>query len=133
MKKLDAHQHFWQYHPSSHNWITDEMAVLKRNFMPDDLFRELTAHGNESSVAVQADQSEEETLFLLDLSEKFKFIDGVVGWVDLQSENVAERLEYFTQYPKLKGFRHVVQDDPDDQFLLGDAFMRGIELLSDYN
>ena len=133
MKKLDAHQHFWRYHPSNHSWITDEMAVLKRNFMPGDLFRELIAHSIEGSVAVQADQSEEETLFLLDLSEKFEFISGVVGWIDLRSDNISERLEYFAQFPKLKGFRHVVQDEPDDRFLLGDAFMRGIELLSNYN
>lgn len=130
MLKIDAHQHFWNYHEATHQWINDEMSVLKRDFLPPELEQLLTSANVNGSVAVQAHQSEDETLFLLDLAENFNFIKGVVGWVDFQSPELEERLNYFSQYSKLKGFRHVVQDEPDDSFLLRDALMKGVSLLS---
>ena len=84
-------------------------------------------------VAVQADQSEDETNFLLQFADKNDIVKGVVGWVDLQSTNLEERLEHFSQYKKLKGFRHIVQSEPQDDFLLRDAFCNGIEKLTKYN
>ena len=84
-------------------------------------------------VSVQADQSEEETHFLLQLAEENDFIKGVVGWIDLRAENLEERLEYFSQYKKLKGFRHIVQAEPDLDFLLQRIFATGISKLAKYN
>lgn len=129
MKRIDAHQHFWSYQPKRDTWITDEMAVIRRDFMPDDLEPLLETHGITGCVAVQADQSESETRFLLNLAAKHDFIEGVVGWVDLQAANIKERLEYFSRFPKLKGFRHIVQDETDPRFLLRPSFLRGIEAL----
>ena len=100
--------------------------------MPAQLFDLLTEHDISGSVAVQADQSEAETGFLLDLAEQHSFINGVVGWIDLQSSKLDQRLEYYSQFPKLKGFRHVVQDEPDDSFLLRDAFIDGVSKLAEY-
>ena len=130
--KIDAHQHFWNYHPTRDAWITDDMKVIQRDFLPVDLEPLLRKNGIDGCVAVQADQSEDETIFLLEHAEKNDFIKGVVGWIDLRSESVQSRLGKFARFRKLKGFRHVVQAEPDDQFLLGEAFCRGIALLGNY-
>src|SRR5690606_17475045 len=103
MERIDSHQHFWHYHPVRDAWITDDMAAIQRDFLPGDLKPLIDASGVSGCVAVQADQSEAETLFLLELAEKHSFIRGVVGWVDLQAADVADRLAYFSKYPKLKG------------------------------
>src|SRR6266478_831307 len=124
--KIDSHQHFWRYDCLRYAWITDSMAVLKRDFLPEHLTWELTANGIDASIAVQADQSENETMFLLHLAEKNERIAGVVGWVDLLSPRVAERLEHFSHSPKLRGFRHVAQYEPDDRFLARENFVNGV-------
>jgi len=127
--KIDSHQHFWRYDAARDAWITDSMAVLKRDFLPDDLAAELKANGIESSIAVQADQSENETIFLLDLAEKNERIAGVVGWVNLLSSRVSERLEYFSHFSKLRGFPHSAQAEPDDRFLAREQFVKGVAQL----
>ena len=109
------------------------MAVLQRNFLPEDLAVLLKANGLDGSVAVQARQSIEETAWLLDLADKNPFIKGVVGWLDLRSEKLESQLAEYASHPKLVGVRHVVQGEPDDRFILGDKFMRGIEKLLDHN
>lgn len=131
MHKIDAHQHFWTYDPHKHSWINNEMKVLKDNFLPPQLKKELDKAGVEGCVAVQADQSEEETKFLLKLAKEYDFIKGVVGWLDIQGDHFEEQLQYYKKYNALKGLRHVVQDEPDDEFLLKNNFLRGIEALGD--
>jgi len=130
---IDAHQHFWRYEPARHGWISDAMAVLKRDFLPADLNRELQANQIDASIAVQADQSQGETLFLLDLAKQCPTIAGVVGWVDLCADDLREHLESFSRHDKLCGFRHVVQDEPDDRFLLRNSFVRGIAGLREFD
>jgi L-fuconolactonase len=130
--KIDSHQHFWKYHPVKDAWITDDMKVIQRDFMPEDLEPVLMQYEFDGCIAVQADQSEQETLFLLELADQYSFIKGVVGWVDLRAPNVDERLEYFSTFPKLKGVRHIVQGEPQDDFLLRKDFCRGISLLQQY-
>src|SRR5882724_1665647 len=127
--RIDSHQHFWKYNLTRDTWITDAMSVLKRDFLPEDLAAECRANGIEATIAVQADQSENETLFLLDLAEHNPIIAGVVGWVDFCSPLVAERLTFFSQHKKLRGFRHIAQSEPDDRFLVREDFMRGIARL----
>jgi len=127
--KIDSHQHFWRYDAARDAWITDSMAVLKRDFLPDDLAVELKANGIESSIAVQADPSENETIFLLELAERSERIAGVVGWVDLLSSRVSERLEHFSHFSKLRGFRHIAQAEPDDRFLAREQFVKGVAQL----
>lgn len=131
--KIDAHQHFWHYDPARDSWITDEMAILKRDFCPQDLSPECQASGIDASIAVQADQAEQETLFLLGLAENNKRIAGVVGWVDLCAPNAYDRLQFFSRFTKLSGFRHVAQSEPDDRFLVRPSFMRGISHLREFN
>ncbi len=130
---IDSHQHFWKYHPQRDTWITDQMSVLRRDFLPVDLLAELQSNHIDGTIAVQADQYEAETAFLLDLAEQYPFIKGVVGWIDLAAPNVSERLAHFSQFPKLRGFRHIVQSEPDDRYLLREDFCRGIAALHDFH
>lgn len=127
--KIDAHQHFWPYDPQVLAWISDEMAALRRDFLPEDLLPELEKNGYGGCVAVQAAQTEEDTEFLLNLSGRYPFIKGVVGWVDLRAANISERLTHFKQHSRFVGVRHVVQSELDDQFLLQPDFLRGIKQL----
>ena len=130
--KIDAHQHFWNFDPVRDSWITDDMKVIQKDFLPNDLEPVLEKNGFTGCVAVQADQSEHETLFLLKLAEQHEFIKGVVGWIDFRNQNVQSNLGEFSKFKKLKGFRHIVQAEKDDNFLLGEEFMRGITLLGNY-
>jgi L-fuconolactonase len=130
--RIDAHQHFWKYDPARDAWITDAMQVLKRDFLPNDLIPEMNACGMDASIAVQADQSEAETLFLLDLAEHSDRIAGVVGWADLRSPQLDERLAFFAKFPKLRGFRHIAQAEANDRFLARADFVHGISRLGEF-
>jgi L-fucono-1,5-lactonase len=126
---IDAHQHFWRFNPVRDSWITEEMTAIRRDFLPKDLTPELNACGVDATIAVQADQSEAETEFLLGLAEGNPRIAGVVGWVDLRAEDVGSRLEHFSGFEKLRGVRHVAQAEADD-FLVGADFVRGVRQLA---
>lgn len=130
--KIDSHQHFWKYNPIKDAWITKEMKVIQKDFLPTDLKPLLIENQVDGCVAVQADQSEKETRFLLDLAKDNDFIKGIVGWVDLCAENIDERLEYFYKYKKLKGFRHIIQAEADLDFMLSERFLNGISKLEKY-
>jgi len=125
---IDAHQHFWRYSPADYGWIGDDLAVLRRDFLPADLRPELAAAGIGATVGVQARQSLRETDWLLELAANHEFIAGVVGWVPLASPEAGKELERLAANPKLKAVRHVVQDEPEG-FLRGAAFNRGVALL----
>ena len=129
---VDAHQHFWHFDSARHAWITDEMSAIRRDFLPQHYEFECAANGVDASVVVQVDQTESETSFLLDLADRFPRIVGVVGWVDLRSPIVAERLQHFVQFKKLRGFRHIAQAEPGDSFLVQPAFLDGIAQLRDF-
>ena len=130
--KIDAHQHFWQYNPQRDRWINEEMSMLKHDFLPENLLPVLQQHQFDGCVAVQADSSEKETTFLLELAEDNAFIKGVVGWLDLCNENIDVRLNHFSKYKKLKGLRHIVQAEPDG-FMLQKEFQHGISALEKYD
>lgn len=130
--KIDAHQHFWLYDSAKHIWMDDRMDTIKQDFLPNNLLPHLQNSGLDGCVAVQANQAEEENEFLLSLSHENSFIKGIVGWIDLRAENVEKQLEYYQQFPKIKGFRHVIHDEPDLDFMLGKAFMNGVSKLNRY-
>ena len=133
MKRIDSHQHFWQYNPAEHTWMTDAMQVLKQDFMPTDFGPLLNQIGFDECIAVQARQSIEETNWLLKLADENDFIKGVVGWVDLRSPNIYEVLSGYANQKKLVGVRHVVHDEADDHFMLQPAFQNGIAALKEFN
>lgn len=130
---VDAHQHFWIYNPAEYGWITDSMSAIRRDFLPEELRPELDRDGFRGSVAVQTRQTIEETRWLLNLAEELPWILGTVGWVDLCSKNVRSQLAALAKNPKLVGIRHIVQSEPDDQFLLRSDFLNGISTLQDFN
>ena len=109
------------------------MKVLRKDFLPDDLLPLLKQSGFDGSIAVQARQSLEETRWLLNLAGEFDFIKGVVGWVDLCSVEAENQIAEFASDPKFVGVRHVLQDEPDDMFMLKDSFLKGISLLKKFN
>ena len=130
---IDAHQHFWLYNAEEYAWIDESMAALRRDFLPEDLSPELERNGFEGSVLVQVRQTLEETRWFLELAERSPKIVGVVGWVDLCSNDCRSQLERFAKHPKLVGVRHIVQSEPDDRFLLRADFRRGIALLEEFD
>ncbi len=129
---IDAHQHFWKYDAQEYAWISDQLAPLKRDFLPEELLQLLNKEKISGAISVQARQSEKENEFLLNHAKGNPFIKGVVGWIDLRSEKVEERLSFYRNFPILKGFRHVVQDEKDPEFMLHPAFLQGIEQLIKY-
>ncbi len=129
--RIDSHQHFWHYNPIKHAWIDDEMAAIRKDFLPEDLAPVLLENNIAGCVAVEANQTEAETNFLLQVANQNQFIKGVVGWVDLRSENINERLAYFSQHSAIKGFRHVLQSE-EPEFMLQNNFVNGIAALQQF-
>jgi L-fuconolactonase len=131
--RVDAHQHFWKYNPAEYEWIDDSMAAIRRDFLPEDLEPQLERNEFHGSVAVQARQTLEETLWLLELADRSSKILGVVGWVDLRSADVRTQLSGLAKNRKLVGIRHIVQSEPDDRFLLRPDFLRGVAVLEEFD
>ena len=129
---IDSHQHFWNYNPQRDTWIDESMQVLKKNFLPKNLKPILINNGIDGCISVQADQSYQETEFLLKCASKNKFIKGVVGWVDLCSPNLEKNLEKYTSDKMFKGVRHIVQSE-SPEYLLRKDVQSGISKLSKFN
>jgi L-fuconolactonase len=130
--RIDSHHHFWSYSPEQYPWISDAMAGLRRDFLPEHLRAEIAAAGIDGVISVQARQTVGETSWLLSLADANDFIRGVVGWVPLAEPGVRGVIEKFAANPKLRAVRHVVQDEPDDRFILGTDFNRGVAMLKDF-
>jgi L-fuconolactonase len=128
---IDSHVHFWKYDKKRDTWITNDMKILKQDYLPPTLETTLKRNGIDGCVAVQADQSELETQFFVELAKTYPVIKGIVGWINLRADNIVNRLEYFSQYPVIKGWRHIVQGEAAG-FLSDPAFRRGIEALAPY-
>ncbi len=132
MYKLDAHQHFWNFEPQEYAWIDGSMGALRRDFLPSDLQPIIASVGVNGTVAVQARQTLEETRWLLALAAQYSFIRGVVGWVPLLAPNVGEILADLSSQIRLRGVRHVLHDEADPFYMLGEDFQRGIRELKRY-
>jgi len=133
MLKIDAHHHLWKFDGKEYGWIDESMTVLRRDFFPSDLHKEMLDAGISASIAVQARQTVEETRWLLEMAEKNDFIRGVVGWVPLADPKVGGILDQFAPQRKLRGVRHVLQDEPDPNYMLRDDFNRGIRELAHHD
>lgn len=123
--RIDAHQHFWKFDPVRDAWIDETMQVIRRDFLPQDLEPLLSRHRIDGCVAVQADQSEKETLFLLELASRHAIIKKVVGWIDLTAIDLGDKLDTLKKYDRLAGFRHILQAEPPEK-MQEPAFRRGI-------
>jgi L-fuconolactonase len=130
---IDAHHHFWKFDPVRDKWITDEMKVLKRDYLPVDIETIYSHNHISGSVVIQADASENENFFLLDLAAQHPFVKGVVGWIDLESEKLEGKLEYFSEYKLMKGFRQLHQGDKQRDGMLNQGFQKGLAQLKKYD
>ena len=130
---IDAHHHLWNYNTEDFGWMDDSMSVLKQDYLPADLEKQLPEADVCGTVVVQARQKLEETRWLLEQANENPFIKGVVGWVELQSGEVEKQLAEFASHPVLCGVRHVIHDEPDDDFMLRPEFVKGIGLLQEFN
>lgn len=126
---IDSHHHFWHYSPAEYPWIGDSMKTIRRDFLPADLKAQIAEVGVDGVVSVQARQTVAETEWLLSLADEHDFVRGVVGWVPLMEPSVGEQVERFSAHPKLKGLRHVLQDEKAE-YMLVDEFNRGVSLLA---
>lgn len=126
---IDAHHHLWRYTPEEYDWIDDSMPALRRDFLAADLIRELALAEVDGTVVVQARQTLKETRWLLDQAEYCEAIRGVVGWAPIAGEEFPEVMEEFEDRPKLKGLRHVIQGERDENYILREDFNSGIRCL----
>jgi len=127
---IDAHHHFWRYNEQEYVWITPEQAVLRADFLPEQLKSECEAAGVDGVVSVQARTTLEETNALLDFAAQHDFIAGVVGWVDLRSPDVSSTLDMYGAHPRFVGVREICQGAADEDYFDHPAFNRGIEELT---
>lgn len=129
---IDSHVHFWNFDPVRDSWITEEMSIIRHDFTPKNLTRTFNDLQISGCVAVQANQSEKENEFLLTLADQNEIIKGIVGWVDLKSQDLADRLAYWNNFKKIKGWRHVLQAE-NAAFILDPKFINGIKQLKKFN
>ncbi|MSR75123.1 MAG: amidohydrolase [Planctomycetes bacterium] len=117
--------------PKVHTWMTrvPGMEPLMRDFLPRDLAPLLRGSMIDGCVAVQAASTLHETRWLLDLAGANDFILGVVGWADLCTPGFLDELATLPGRQRLKGLRHLVEDETDPQFLLRPDFVAGIAQL----
>jgi len=132
MNKIDAHQHFWQLSRGDYDWLTKDLDLLYVDFLPKDLQSILQYHNIDGTVAVQAAATIAETEFLLSLSEKYSFIKGVVGWIDMEADQAIADLTRLAQHSAFKGIRPMIQDIDDPNWMLkpelAPVFQKMIEL-----
>jgi L-fuconolactonase len=131
VERIDAHHHLWRYSAAEYGWIDEEMAALRRDFLPSDLKAAMTSAGIDGTIAVQARQTLDETRWLLDLADATDAIRGVVGWAPIAGEDFPGCMEEFDGRAKLKGLRHVIQDERDPHYILREDFNSGIRTLVD--
>lgn len=128
---IDAHHHLWAFDPVEYDWIDDSMAVLKKDYLVKELEETLNENGFSGSIVVQARQTLDETLWLSSLAKQTDLIKGIVGWVDLRSEQLADTLDNLSSHEKIVGFRHVIQGETDPDFMRNPNFIRGLKTLAD--
>lgn len=132
MRRIDAHQHFWIYDPIRDGWIPDEMPMIKKDFLTKDLEPLLRENDFDGCITIQSEQAEIENVFQLENAKNNSFIKGIVGWIDLQANNVKDRLSYYSQFNKIKGFRHILQGEVQRDLMLKKAFLKGIKALQEF-
>ena len=126
---IDSHQHFWKLSRNDYKWLTEDLLELYRDFMPNDLYPILNEHQIDKTIVVQAAPTIEETLFLLTLFDKYDWIAGVVGWLDLSAVNFQQHFEALLRHPGFVGVRPMLQDLHEDDWILRPEVLKNLELL----
>jgi L-fuconolactonase len=128
---IDAHQHFWQFsQPFDYEWLkSPSHKAICRDYLPDDLKPHLDRCGISKSIFVQTQHNLAENRWALSLADHYDFLAGVVGWIDLASPACEAQLLEFKEHPKFVGVRHIVQDEPDPDFIIRPEVVRGLKVL----
>ncbi len=132
MRIIDAHQHFWKYHPQNHAWINEDMKVIQKDFLPEEISSIFAKEHIDGCVSVQVDQTEAETQFQIELAKENSFIKGVVGWIDLLNPSIEKEIEVYKEQKIVKGFRHILQG-AEKGFMLQESFINGLKALAKNN
>jgi L-fuconolactonase len=129
--QIDAHQHFWHPHRGDYGWMPKDDPILTRPYDPSHLVPEITAAGIDGTVLVQAAPSIEETEYMLGIADATPWVLGVVGWVDFENPRHLAHLQRLARHPKFKGVRPMIQDIPDDSWMLRADVQWGFQALID--
>jgi L-fuconolactonase len=129
--RIDGHQHFWRVERGDYHWMDANVPVLCRDYLPDDLRPLLTKHAIDRTILVQAAQTVAETDFLLELAEENEFIAGVVGWLDMDSENFPSQFAHYRKNPKFIGLRPMLQDLEDDGWISRPKVLKSLQIIAD--
>jgi len=127
---IDSHQHFWQLGRFDYPWMSSDLGVLYRDYLPADLAPIIARNGITNTVLVQASNSVAESRWLLELADANSFIAGVVGWVDLAGVQIDAQLDEVCAHPKFKGVRHLVESESHDDWLVQPHVLSGLKKLS---
>lgn len=130
---IDSHHHFWKYDPGEYGWIDDSMKAIRTDFLPENLKTNVQDSNVDGVISVQARQTVEETDWLIGMAHQNDFIKGIVGWLPLIHDDIEVNLEKYADEKILKGVRHVIQGEPDPEFMLRKDFNRGIASLKKHS
>jgi L-fuconolactonase len=129
--RVDAHQHYWKVERGDYEWMASPGAArMRRDYEPSELAPHLEKHRFDGSIAVQAAATTAETDFLLELAGANSTILGVVGWLDLESPTFPSELQRYLERPKFLGIRPMLQDLPDDRYLLRPRVLENLSALA---
>jgi L-fuconolactonase len=129
--RIDSHQHFWKVTRGDYHWMSPQIGVLCRDYLPNDVQPLLVKHRIDKTILVQAAQTRAETDFLLDLAAKHDFIAGVIGWLDMDSSTFADELDVYSRRPKFLGVRPMLQDITDDAWILRPRVMDSLKIIAE--
>ena len=130
MIRVDAHQHYWNPARGDYGWMPEDDPVLARPYGPGDLAPELGAHGIDRTILVQAAPTIEETEYLLGIADATPHVAAVVGWIDFENPD-ARHLQRLAKHPKFAGVRPMIQDIPDDGWMLREDVQWAFRALAD--
>jgi L-fuconolactonase len=129
---VDSHQHFWRLDRGDYGWLTPALAPIYRDYLPEHLAPHLAKAGVGSTILVQAAATVDETRFMLELAREHPFVAGVVGWVDFESDDVADTIAALANDPGLVGLRPMIQDIPDTEWMLEEKLAPAFEAMIDH-
>ena len=128
--QIDAHHHFWNPARGDYGWMPEDNDILYRPYGPADIAPHLAAAGIDHTVLVQAAPSVEESEYLLGIADSTPHVCAVTGWIDFENPNHLSQLERLAGHPKFKAVRPMIQDIPDDGWMLRDDIQWAFEAVT---
>jgi L-fuconolactonase len=133
--RIDSHHHIWDLSVRAQSWMKgDEVKPISRTILMDELEPELEKSNIDYTVIVQTVENPDETPEFLNLSLSHPKICAVVGWLDLESDDVIPQLEKYLSHPggkNLVSIRDMAQDKADPNWLMRDDVIKNIHRIAD--